>query len=222
MKTFNLYCDETRHLENDGKSHMLLGYISVPYHQLILYKEQIEDIKRRHHFYAEIKWSKVSKSQVEFYNDLIDFFFGSDIQFRAVVIPKDRIRPDDFGQSYDDFYYRMYYQLIYHKLDMSSSYNIYLDIKDGLSRRKVRLLKEILQANNPGIRTVQNIRSHESPFLQLADFLIGAIGYLHNDEMKVVAKQHLIERIKRQAEHPLNCSTTKNAEKLNLFFIELQ
>ena len=33
-KTYNMYCDESTHLENDGQPYMILGYVSTPYNQL--------------------------------------------------------------------------------------------------------------------------------------------------------------------------------------------
>jgi hypothetical protein len=44
MSTFNLYCDESCHLENDMFPYMLLGYVSVPYNRIKFHKEQINAI----------------------------------------------------------------------------------------------------------------------------------------------------------------------------------
>jgi Protein of unknown function (DUF3800) len=201
---------------------MLLGYVSVPYNQLRLHNEKIKEIKKKHHFYGEIKWSKVSNAQHRFYNDIIDYFFASDLCFRGLIINKEQIKNPAFHQDYDSFYYKMYYQLINHKLDMLAAYNIYLDIKDTLSANKVNKLKDILQTKFGVIRNLQNIRSEESVFMQLTDLITGAIGYQLRGEGKVIAKNNLIARIQRNANQPLNNSTPKWENKLNLFFIELQ
>ena len=29
-KTYNIYCDESTHLENDGQPYMIYGYVSIP------------------------------------------------------------------------------------------------------------------------------------------------------------------------------------------------
>lgn len=222
MKTYNLYCDESCHLENDKMPYMLLGYISVPYNQLKLHTEQIKEIKKKHHFFGEIKWSKVANSQHKFYNDVIDYFFASDLCFRGLIIDKEQIKNQTYQQDFDSFYYKMYYQLINHKLDMLATYNIYLDIKDTLSANKVNKLKEILQTKFGVIRNLQNIHSHESVFMQLSDLIMGAIGYHLRGEGKVIAKSNLIARIQKHSNHQLDRSTPKNENKLNLFFIELQ
>ena len=222
MPTYNFYCDESCHLENDKMPYMLLGYVSVAYNQLKRHSQRIKELKKKHNFYGEIKWSKVANSQHKFYNDLIDYFFDSDLSFRAIVINKSQINNGNFEQDFNTFYYKMYYQLINHKLDTLSNYNIYLDIKDTLSASKMNELKSILQTKFGVIRNLQNVHSHESIFLQLTDLIMGAISYHLRGIGKVKAKTDLINRIQRHSNHQLQKSTPKTEGKLNLFFIELQ
>ena len=220
-KTFNIYCDESCHLENDHKDFMFLGSISSAYNQVRLHSSQINELKKKHNFFAEIKWSKVSKSKCHFYADLIDYFFATDLKFRAIGIKKSKINHQHFGQTHDDFYYKMYYQLLNHKTNSLYAYNVYLDIKDTLSAHKVRKLREILNIRYGVFRRVQNIRSHESVLMQLADFLLGAISYHTNiHEKKNQTKVQMTERIIKKS--GLNLDKTNYSEKLNLFFIELQ
>jgi hypothetical protein len=175
---------------------MILGAISSAYNQVQLHTAQINELKKKYNFYAEIKWSKVSQSKLHFYAELIDYFFATDLKFRAVGIEKAKISNSVFGETYDDFYYKLYYQLINHKIDSRYSYNVYLDIKDTLSACKVRKLREMLNTKYGVFRNVQNIRSHESVLMQFADFLTGAISYYKNDtEKKNQAKVQLTERI---------------------------
>jgi Protein of unknown function (DUF3800) len=221
-KTFNYYCDESCHLLNDGQKYMVIGYTCSAYNQVQLHQEAIKELKNRHKFNAEIKWNKVSHSKYPFYNDLIEYFFASDLQFRAIIVKKTDIDNAQFGQSHDDFYYKMYYQLINHKIDMESSYNVYLDIKDTLSANKVRKLKDLLNIRLSVIRNLQNIRSEESLLLQLADLLIGAIAYHLRGDGKVIAKNKLIEKIKLTTNHNLQRSTPFKQSKFNLFFIDLK
>jgi len=220
-KTYNIYCDESCHLENDHKDFMFLGSITAAYHQVKFHSENIREIKAKHKFFGEIKWSNVSKSKLGFYLDLIDYFFATDLKFRAVGVIKSKIRNDDFGQSYDDFYYKMYYLLLNHKVDTFASYNVYLDIKDTLSAYKVHKLKNILNTQYEVFRNVQNIRSHESLIMQITDLIMGAISYKNNMlEQKNTAKIHLINKIEQLSKEKMDC--TNYSEKMNLFFIELK
>lgn len=201
---------------------MFLGSVCVAYNQLKGITERIKDIKAKHHFYGEIKWTNVSKSQYRFYEELVKYFFETEMTFRCVGVEKEKIKYEAFGKSYDDFYYTMYYYLLNYKLNtIDGNYNVYLDIKDTLSAHKVTKLKKILNSQFGVFRNIQNIRSHESLIMQLSDLLMGAISYLHNNDQKInQAKVHLIEKIKSHAGESLE--KTNYNKKLNLFFIELR
>lgn len=221
-KTFNIYCDESCHLENDQHPYMFLGAISCAYNQVRLHTQQIEAIKKKHRFYAEIKWSPVSMSKFNFYSELLDYFFATDLRFRAVGIKKEQIKNNEFNQSFDDFYYKMYYQLLNYQINsMYYTYNVYLDKKDTLSAHKIRKLREILNTKYGVFRNVQNIHSKESKLMQLCDFIMGAISYsVNNIEKENLAKVRLVEKLEKKSGYELN--KTNYSPKLNLFFIELK
>lgn len=221
-KTFNFYCDESCHLESDGKPYMLISYVSTAYNQIEIHQQQIKALKEKHNFKAEIKWQKVSHSKYGFYADLIDYFFATDLQFRAIVVDKSQIDNQKFGQTFDDFYYKMYFQLLNHKISMEDNYNVYLDIKDTLSAYKIKKLKEVLNIKYSTIRNLQNIRSHESLLMQVTDLLMGAISYHLRGGGDVIAKKRLIEKIESHCQRPLTRSTPKDSTKFNLFFIDLK
>jgi len=202
---------------------MLLGAISVPYNQIKRHDERIKDIKKKHNFFGEIKWTGVSTSKHQFYKELIEYFFDTDLRFRSVIVDKLKIKNDTFGQDYDTFYYKMYYQLLIHRKNSEYAYNVYLDIKDTLSANKVNKLKEILNVKYGMFRNVQNIQSKESLMMQLADLIMGAISYeLNQHDKKVTAKIKLIDKIKQEANHDLAKSTIYGEKKLNLFIIDLK
>lgn len=220
-KTFNIYCDESCHIEHDHKPFMFLGSVRSPYNQVKLHTQKIKELKEKHNFYAEIKWTSVSNSKLDFYLDLVDYFFKTELNFRVVGVEKAKIDAKKHGKSYDEFYYTMYYYLLKYNINKENNYNAYIDIKDTLSAYRLVKLQNILNAKKLVFRRVQNIHSHESLLMQLADFLMGAISYLHNDEAKQnEAKVRIIDRIKVLSNEKL-CQTNYN-QKLNLFFIELQ
>jgi hypothetical protein len=200
---------------------MFLGSICSPYNQVKKHTENINQLKLKHNFFAEIKWSSVSNSKLPFYCDLVDYFYQTELKFRTVGVVKDKIDYQAFNKSYDEFYYTMYYYLLNNNIETENSYNVYLDIKDTLSARKVNKLKDILNIKFGVFRNLQNIRSHESLLMQLTDFLMGAISYLHNNEAKKnPAKQHIIEKLQRHSGDKLQ--HTNYSSKFNLFFISLR
>ena len=172
--------------------------------------------------FYETKWSGLSKSAYPLYNDLIDYFFATDLQYRAIVIDKNQLNHEAFQQNHDDFYYKMYFQLLSKKLNPECNYNIYLDIKDTRSAKKVNGLKKFLNANFISVRNLQNIRSHESELMQLTDIITGALSYHLRGLNTVIAKNKIIEKIQQHSNHPLNHSTDKDQSKFNLFFIDLK
>ena len=222
QKTFNFYCDESCHLENDNEPYMLISYTSSAINQVKMHSENIRALKLKHFIKGEIKWSALSKSKYPFYSELIEYFFATDLQFRAIVIDKAKLKHADFNQSHDEFYDKMYYQLLSKKIDPNNNYNIYIDIKDTHSYKKAVSLKKFLNHNYISVRNLQVIRSHESELMQLTDVIMGAISYLLRKKNTVIAKNRIIEKIQTHCKLPLTQSTSKESQKFNLFFIDLK
>ena len=226
-RTYNFYCDESTHLPNDGEPYMVLGYVSIPYPQIKQVKKSIRTIIANHNFKGELKWTNVHEATLAMYQELVDYFFSiSDLNFRAIIVDKSQIKDKDNGQSYEDFYFKMYYQLIHHQLDFSFTYNLFLDIKDTCSHKKLARLKDIL-CNTTPIRTCQFVRSHEVVLLQLADVLMGAVNYnlrvkKRRLEGRNTAKSKIVAKIKKNSDCSLEYTSNKSARKFNLFFINLE
>lgn len=226
---FNIYCDESCHLENDGHPVMVLGALSCPSDQARALSLRIREVKRKHRLADdfEIKWAKVSPGQVDFYLELVDLFFATDgLSFRGLVVPnKEVLRHAEFQQSHDNWYYKMYYLLLRPIPKPPAQYRIYLDIKDTRGGRKVRELEEYLKN---GVRDfagevvggIQQAHSHELSAMQLADLLIGALSYLHRQLTTSPAKLTLLARIKERSGLTLNWSTGPGRKKFDLFIWE--
>lgn len=73
---YNVYCDETCHLENDGINDMILGAIWCPQEKIKEINHHIREIKRRNGVSErmELKWTKISPAKVDMYKDIIDYF----------------------------------------------------------------------------------------------------------------------------------------------------
>jgi hypothetical protein len=87
-----------------------------------------------------------SAAQVAFYQAILDYFFDDDdLHFRALIVPdKSKLRHADYQQTHDDWYYKMYFDMLKVILDPLTHYRIYLDIKDTRSAAKVAKLREVL------------------------------------------------------------------------------
>lgn len=222
---FNVYCDESCHLEHDRHKAMVLGAIWCLVDKRHEIAKRLREIKVRHHLPPnfEMKWTKVSPSKLPFYLDCIDYFFDDDdLHFRAVVIPdKASLDHPRFGQKHDDWYYKMYFILLKAIFDPEAHYRVYIDIKDTLGHEKIAKLHDVLCHNSYDfsrrmLERVQRVHSHEVELLQLVDLLIGALSYLHRGLKSSTAKQALIARCRQRSRYSLQQSTLLRESKFNL------
>lgn len=227
---YNIYCDESCHLENDGQPIMAFGAIWCPREEVRRLSSELRDIKNRHNARGELKWSKASLSREAFYLELVDWFLAEQpLHYRGlVVLDKQRLNHAAFNQGdHDLFYYKMQFSLLNKILSPDSQYAIYLDVKDTRSRLKLRKLKEVLCNNvydftSQMIQHLQNIHSHESELMQVADFLTGALAYRHRGLAGNPAKQRVIEHLEARWGRSLLQATPLREQKLNIFLFRPQ
>jgi hypothetical protein len=224
---FNIYCDESCHLENDQQKAMVLGAVWCPLDKRREIAVRLREFKQKHLMPAsfEVKWTKVSPAKKNFYLDLIDYFFDDDdLHFRALIVPdKSKLQHIALpGQDHDIWYYKMYFDMLKVILRPDSHYRIYMDIKDTRGAEKVAKLREVLcnsmyDFSRQVIERLQLVRSHEIEQLQLADLLIGAIGYLNQGLESNAGKMAVIRRMQKRSGYTLTKSTLLREEKINLF-----
>jgi len=228
--TFNIYCDESCHLEKEGCSSMVLGAIWCPLDKATEISNRVREIVVKHgqarHF--EVKWTKVSESRQAMYLDLLDYFFDDDdIHFRALIIPAGtKLDHSAFeGQDVDTWYYKMYFDMLKVLLSPEDRYRIYVDIKDTRGAVKIARLHEVLCNNiydfsQSIVERVQLVRSHEVGVLQLADLLIGAVSYVNRGLDRQdgnAGKKAFVERMRHRSRYSLDRSTLVKESKVNLF-----
>lgn len=233
---YNIYCDESCHLEHkkitDEDRYMVLGGVMCPNVSKEAIFSRIKAIKQAHGLSqrSEMKWTKISNGKLSAYKDLINYFFdNSDLSFRAIVIDKTLLDHERFEQTHDQFYYKMYWQMLGWFIDPANHYQIYLDIKDTQGYIKVEKLHECLSNSHYDfdkevVRKIQEVRSHEIAVLQLTDILIGAISYVqrYGENGQSEAKKEIISLIKQRSGLTLERSTSLGARKLNIFCWEGQ
>ncbi len=224
MADINIYCDESNHLENDHRNPMILGSIYCPTKDVKKIHSRIREIKVKHGLSAgfEIKWKKVSLQKIDLYTDIVDYFFDNDdLHFRCVVIDKTQLDHKAMNQTHDQWYYKMYFELLSKIFDPEQVYFIYLDVKDTRGSLKVKKLHEVLcndmyDFERKIIARVQEVKSDEVAILQIVDLLIGALQYnarnLHSD-----AKDKLVQRIRERSGYDFSKSTLVKEPKFNIF-----
>ncbi len=223
---YNVYCDESCHLENDGQKAMVLGAVWCPISKRREIADRVRDIKVKHGLTAhhEVKWTGVSPAKLSFYQDLVDFFFDDDdLHFRALVVPeKTLLDHKNYRQNHDQWYYKMYFTMLKTIFNPHDRYRVYIDIKDTQGAQKIRKLHDVICNNMYDfskniVETVMLVDSCEVQQQQLADLLIGAVMYANRGEFNSPAKKALVDRIRYRSNYNLVQTTLPRESKFNVF-----
>lgn len=221
---YNIYCDESSHLAHSENKIMTMGMISCPKEYCKAIGKDLRMLKSKHRLSVsyELKWTKVSLTQIDYYKEVIDYYFEKDyLSCRVIIADKSELDYPKYRISHDDWYYRMYYLLLGKTLIETNQYNIYIDIKDTCSNQKIKRLHEILSRSYYDfaglmILKIQQIRSHESELLQMIDLIIGAVAYKNNELAGSAAKLELCRYLEEKAGKGLTKSTGRCEEKFNI------
>jgi hypothetical protein len=236
----NIYCDESCHLENDKEKVMVLGAVYCPASKKSEIFQMLSELKKKHNLipknkknpngnraYYELKWNKISLAKINYFKDVLDYFFtDDDLNFRVLVVPdKSKLDYEKFNHTHDTFYYKMYFSMLKVILNPDKAHHIYIDIKDTRSREKVHKLEQVLRNDKYDyakeiIKKVQQVRSHEVELIQLADLLTGAVSYVNRGLSDSMAKNILIEHIRHRSKYALTKSTLIREQKFNIFLWE--
>ena len=233
-EVYNIYCDESCHLERSDCDSMAIGAVYCQKTEYKKFVDGITEIKKRFNIPAkrEIKWTKISPSLVEYYKEIVDFFFSSKgLYFRGLIIPDKKILDhESYSQTHEDWYWKMYYEMLKAIFHNNVTYNIFIDIKDTHSSVRANKLREVLQNTQCDfdgnvVNNVQIVRSHEVGLMQLADIFIGALAYVHrgyDSQQSSSAKIAIIDRIKERSGFSLSKTTYLSEKKFNIFVWESQ
>jgi hypothetical protein len=228
MKGMNcsIYCDESCHLEHDGISPMVLGAVWCPTDNKKEISKRLIEIKARHglEHKDELKWIKISSNHYKLYMDFIDYFFDDDdLHFRGLIVPdKSLLEHERFGQTHDEWYYKMFFHLLGPIIDPRNRYTISLDYKDTNGRQRIKKLRDVLCNNyydfdRTIVEQILLVKSHHVELLQLTDILIGALTYNLRNLDTNLGKLSIIRRMKKRSGYKLSSSTLLREEKFNLF-----
>lgn len=225
---YKVYCDESCHIQSDKKNFMVLGAVYCAENEINNVNNYIKKLKKQYglKYSSEIKWTKVSNSTVNFYKDLVEYFFiNPNLKFRAVICDKRKLDHERFQQTHDTWYYKMYYEMIRYIINSDDNYEIYPDIKDTNSyynfQKVVNFLRiKLKDTNGKTIKKIQPIRSHESYILQIADLLVGAMQYNKNGLNTSASKLEIIKLIKEHVVDGIEETTPYNKNKFNLLVWE--
>lgn len=231
---FHVYLDESR---QQGNQFMVLGGLILDRRYEPDFLEEFRRLQSTLNMTKELKWVKVSNQRVEHYLRFIDLLvkWSKRIQFQALVVENARWTDPRFSRDKSQAFDKMQYQLLVNgfgrRLTFGDSCSVIVD-----ERQSSHSLDSALQIANEGLRAkyrfrydpVREIRpvdSKQSPFVQLVDLLLGAIGYEVNGDFAVPgarqAKVDLMHHIQEQyGLHSFSWSTDRYRTDFSIWHFE--
>jgi hypothetical protein len=199
---FNLICDES----GTSERYLVVGGLTLPRTNHEALAKELIELKKNKGFRAEgeFKWGKVSKAYLPHYQELLKWFFGhlasNHLRFRAHVVDTSAHVYRQYGEGdREKAFYKIFYHLLFQSVrrlaleEEGSNVLILLDDKTNRYPFQLSLLKKALNAGlkrQLGIaELVANVEPRQSsgitaePMIQIADILIGAIGYVRNGHL---------------------------------------
>lgn len=187
-RLLHIYCDESR---QTADRYMVIGGIITTRQNEQPFSEAMSLYRQSNNMYSELKWTKVSDQKQKEYFALIDLFFSLNraFHFKAIVIDTQELDHKRYNKSDSELgFYKLMYQFLLHSfgsyLQPDDKCIIFLDQRTT-SHYKLSTLCAILNNGlrkkygfpNPPISNIQAQDSKKSDLVQIADILMGAIGY---------------------------------------------
>lgn len=226
-----IYCDESRQdlLVSKNPSHIytLIGSLWMSEgirHDLT---RRIYELRKQYDVWGEIKWSKVSRSKLEFYKRLIDLFLETKNMpyFRCICIDSRKVDNGLFNEGDGELgFYKFYYQVLYHWIDKHPiTCRVFCDAKENRVKDRLKTLYKFLQNTSNGtVTAIQALRSSDTPMLQLCDLLLGmASASLNESVASGSAKYELITYFENTVGSNIS-PTCQSEHKFNVFCIKLR
>jgi hypothetical protein len=216
--TYNIYCDESRQTKD---RFMVLGGLIIEQSDVPKFDSTMKKFRVEQKMHAELKWTKVSRGKLREYEGFIDYFFAlnsSDkVHFHSIILDNHAINHAKFSQGQKEIgFYKFYYQLLlncfgkaYCRLGTDDRFVVHLDQRE--TKYSLQEFKKILNNgmakkfdnHTEPFRSVEPRNSKDVDLIQIADLLIGAIGFQKNGyslvESSNAAKVSLANYIAKKA-----------------------
>lgn len=220
-----IYCDESRHEGQSAQRYMVIGGLWLPRAKRQEILAPIRALQKQHRIMGELKWGKVSNSRLLGYRALIDLLASrDDVHLRCIVVDKTKADQEKYFQNDRQFgFWVFYWHCLKQWMGNWNTYYVSIDFKPESLRSGPRRLRQVLEnecVRRCWLKSLGCVDSKENLFCQLADVLIGAVGYEQNGLHGSAAKQSLCAHIaKAYRRRDLAGSDLPSRHKLNIFRI---
>jgi hypothetical protein len=173
---------------------MVIGGILVQREHEHRLRTALQQFRNEQQMRAELKWTKVSNQKLAQYQALVELYFrfSSTARFKAIVVDTSEIDHQRYNKGDAELgFYKLMYQFLLHsfgrELRQDDRCIIYVDERTT-SRYKLSTLASVLNNGmrkkygftHQPVRNIQPLNSKREGFVQVADVLMGAIGYQMN------------------------------------------
>lgn len=210
MKTIHIYSDESRQkterfllLSGLWIDEQNITEVKNEIEQL-RQKSGYTDSSGKHiDFLGEFKWIKASQKYLPVYKQLVDIFFNlikkDQARFCSMLVDTQDEEVVKQSNIKKEGYFKLLYQLYLHNSKIPAIYKIFPDRITNPKQHKVNFTKfeECLEASfenkfrpllNPTVNlpskgfvhSITPLDSKSSPFIQIVDVVMGALGYFQN------------------------------------------
>jgi hypothetical protein len=205
--------------------YMVIGALLIQRSSKKKVQNQLKDILNRHNIKGELKWNKVNSNYMDFYKDIINYFFKStEINFRCIVVDKSKVNYEGYHNNDKELaFFKFYFLLLKEKIKNSCSYYIFLDKKPTRDKNRARALKSFLDSHILFNRTdtklihLQAYESKENLLIQLSDFITGLVAYGNNQNKTKSNKTNLVNFFQEKIGSTVSSGTGLSVEKVNIF-----
>lgn len=196
----SIYCDESRHEGQRAQKFMVIGGLWLERKRRAELLAGIHAIQSRYGIRGELKWTKISRKHLEGYKELISFIANdAGLHFRCIVVDKSKVDSDRYFQSDRQLgFWVFYWYCLKQWLGHGNTYFISIDFKPERLNSGPRRLQSILEQTCMGrcwIKSLNCVDSRENLFCQIADLLIGAVGYEQNGLVASSAKVEFCKHV---------------------------
>jgi hypothetical protein len=173
---------------------MILGGIAIHAEELPNFEAEIEILRAKHNMAKELKWVRVTNQKYYEYRAFVDLFFKwletNRLTFHCMIIDNHKVRYKDYSGSYELGFYKFFYQLLL--FPFASRYHKNNDLYVLMDQRSTGYpLDDLRTILNNGVqkrykndrrpfRLVEFRNSKKADALQIADIILGALGYRKN------------------------------------------
>lgn len=214
-----------------------IGAVCLPAGEREKFERQVLDLKATHGVMGEAKWTRVRDSHglVNFVLDCLDLVLSSpDVTFDAIVVNKGLYRNwQGGGVQQEVAFYKTYTYLLRHIVRrLQDTAHVFIDARSDRYGKRDEAMLTIgnrmlaLLASKGRLGAVTKVESHESPGVQLADVLTGAINTAHLLRLQTLGihpgKHLALERLAAQLQWPHLAHDTYPHPKFNIWHFPIE